>query len=319
MITLFKKEECILEKKILVAVDGSVFSSNSLDYLIRLFAKNEEIQLHLLSIVSSGGSDQNWMLDVDPLRTDSPVVELRKAKASRYLRDAEHRLLRNGFTAEQVNSSVESSTGSIAVAIHHQANQGIFDALLIGRRGVGKIGEMFLGSVSADLVNTCHEVPLWMIDGEIPSARFLLAVHATPESLLAADHLGFFMKNNPATKVCLYHSHSVFGSTKASPAEHFHKLWGADWCKEHLDLENNLYDAHTRILTDHGIDKNNIRHIPPHTNLEASNDLLKQAKQHGCGTIVLGRRGREIEKGLLGGVSDRTVQNAQNLAIWIVG
>ena len=70
-----------MKKKILVAVDGSVYSSNSVDYLIRLFKKDPNLSLQLLSVVSAGSSDQNWMLDVDPLRGDTPAVELRKAKA----------------------------------------------------------------------------------------------------------------------------------------------------------------------------------------------------------------------------------------------
>jgi nucleotide-binding universal stress UspA family protein len=308
-----------MEKKILVAVDGSVFSSNSLDYLIRLFKNRQDISIHLLSIVSSGSSDQNWMLDVDPLRTDTPAVELRKAKASRYLKDAQERLLRNGFTKKQIQLSVLASPGSIAAAIHQQANQGIFDALVIGRRGVGKIGELFLGSVSTELTSRCHEIPLWMIDGEVHTVRFLLAVHTTPQSLLAADHLGFFMKNNPDAEVLLYHSSPVFGSGTPAPLEQFNAQWGAEWCRQHLDLDNHLYNAHTRILTEHGLTQKQITTLSSHTNLEASNDLLKQAKQHRCGTVVLGRRGKEIEKGFLGGVSDRTVQQAQDIAIWIVG
>ena len=203
-----------MKKKILVAVDGSVYSSNSIDYLIRLFKKDPNMTIQLLSIISAGSSDQNWMLEVDPLRSESPAVELRKAKASRYLKDAKNRLLRNGFTDEQVEFSAESSTTTIATSIHHHASQGLYDGLLVGRRGVGKVGEMFLGSVSADLLIKCHEVPLWIIDGEVTSSHFLLAVHSTPQSLLAADHLSFIMQNCPESKIYLYHSSSVFGSAK---------------------------------------------------------------------------------------------------------
>lgn len=308
-----------MKKKILVAVDGSVFSSNSLDYLIRLFAHDPDLGIHLLAVVSAGSSDQNWMLDVDPLREESPAVELRKAKAERYLKDARERLLRNGFAEEQVEFSVDASSASIAASIHHAASQGIYDSLLVGRRGVGKVGEMFMGSVSADLISQCHEVPLWIIDGEVNSTRFLLAVHCTPESLLAADHLAFIMNNNPDTQVCLYHSSSVFGSAQPASPEQFHAQWGKQWCADNLDMDHHLYKAHTKILTDNGIPEQHISQIPPHMDLDASHDLLRQAKKHGCGTIVLGRRGREIEKGLLGGVSDRTMQHAQNMAIWIVG
>ena len=308
-----------MKKKILVAVDGSVYSSNSLDYLIRLFKKNTAADITLLSIVSAGSNDQNWMLDVDPLRADTPAVELRKAKAERYLRDAMARLLRNGFAEEQIDFTTLSSAASIATSIHHQANQGIYDSLLIGRRGVGKVGEMFMGSVSADLITACHEVPLWIIDGEVTSTRFLLAVHCTPESLRAADHLAFIMSDHPNTEIYLYHSSAVFGSTPSALSEEFYEQWGEDWCRKHLDLDNHLYQAHTRLLVDNGLAENKIFQISPHMDLDASHDLLRQARKHGCGTIVIGRRGREVDKGLLGGVSERTMQQAQNMAIWLVG
>jgi hypothetical protein len=35
--------------------------------------------------------------------------------------------------------------------------------------------------------------------------------------------------------------------------------------------------------------------------------------------VVIGRRGREVDKGLLGGVSDRATQMAENMAVWLVG
>jgi nucleotide-binding universal stress UspA family protein len=54
-------------------------------------------------------------------------------------------------------------------------------------------------------------------------------------------------------------------------------------------------------------------------NLYVSRDLIKQASKHKCGTVVMGRRPRAAEKGIFGGVSDQTLQQAQNLALWLVG
>lgn len=42
-----------MKKKILVAVDGSVYSSNSLDYLIRLFRENDAFDIDLFAAVSA--------------------------------------------------------------------------------------------------------------------------------------------------------------------------------------------------------------------------------------------------------------------------
>ncbi len=308
-----------MERKILVAIDGSVYSSNSLDYLIRLFQHDSDIAIHLLAIVSSAGSDQNWMFDVDPLRKQSAASDHKTRAAYKYLQDAKQKLLRNGFTEEQISLTAESSRANIPTAIHHVANHGKFDALLVGRRGMGKVGEMFFGSVSSYLLDTCHELPLWIIDGEVSSTKFLLAVHSVPESLLAADHLAFIMQADPKSEIYLYHSIKLFGAKATPPEEDFYPQWGKEWCKEHLDLENYLFYAHAQILMEGGVGKKRITQLPMQRNLDVSHDLLRQAKNHRCGTIVMGRRGRGVEKGMLGGVSDRTMQRAQDVAVWLVG
>jgi nucleotide-binding universal stress UspA family protein len=162
-------------------------------------------------------------------------------------------------------------------------------------------------------------VPLWIIDGEVTSIRFLLAVHCTPASLLAADHLAFMMQGNPEAEILLYHSSAAFGSTRPSPAEEFHRQWGKEWCAEHLDLDDHLYRAHTQVLKENGIAEKRIIRIEPHRDIDASHDLVRQARKHSCGSVVIGRRGREVDKGLLGGVSDRATQMAENMAVWLVG
>ncbi len=308
-----------MKKKILVAVDGSVYSSNSLDYLIRLFRQTQDFSVDLLAAVSTGGGDQDWMAEVDPQRTESTAVQQRKARAGKYLKDARLRLVRNGFPEKNINSLVHASGEGTSNAIHHFAEKNLYDGFLIGRRGVGKVGEMLMGSVSAELIKKCHEVPIWIIDGNVTSNRFLLAVHNCTCSLMAADHLAFILQNTPQAKIYLYHSIAIFGSMPPSEKEDFYDRWGEKWCKKNLDMESCLYKAHTEVLMNSGIPEERIVKLPPHRDLHASHDLLRQAKTHQCGTIVIGRRGPKVDKGILGGVSDRTTQNAQNMAVWLVG
>ncbi|MCI5122558.1 MAG: universal stress protein [Candidatus Electrothrix sp. AUS4] len=164
----------------------------------------------------------------------------------------------------------------------------------------------------------CHEIPLWIIDGNVTSNRFLLAVHTSTHSLMAADHLAFIMQSNPKAEFYIYHSHAAFGSTPPAEKEEFHGRWGARWCEKNLDVETCLYKAHSQILIENGIPEKQIVHIPPRRGIHPSHDLLRQAKRNKCGTIVIGRRPR-VDKGLLGGVSDRITKNAQDMAIWLVG
>lgn len=308
-----------MDKKILVAIDGSVYSMNSLDYLIRLFGQDESFSLHLFGVVSEAGTGQNWMYEVDPHRQHTPLTERRRLTAEKYLRDAKARLLRNGYSDQQVTFDAQITTTQTATAIHHEANKGIYDALVIGRRGVGKVGELFFGSVSSFLVEKCHEIPIWIVDGEITSNRFLLAVHSKPQSLLAADHLAFMVQSYPDSEILLYHSNVLFGRDQLAKPEDFHEIWGKEWCDKYLDPENYLFYAHAQVLKDNGISPKRITQLPMSRNLYVSRDLIKQAKKHKCGTITMGRRPRASEKGLFGGVSDQTLQQAQNLAIWLVG
>ncbi len=296
-----------MNRKILAAVDGSVHSSSCLDYLIRLFRHDQEFSVDLLGVVSSNTSFPCQQADC-------------KKRFSHYLNDASNRLQRNGFDADRVGVSLLASPCGPAAAIHQHALLGKYDSLLIGRRGMGRIGELLLGSVSSELLNRCHEVPVWLLDGDVSSARFLLAVHSSPGSLLAADHLAFMLSGCPDTEIFLYHSFALFGSAPPAPLENFHKKWGTDWCNKHLDFDTCLYKAHTRILQENGITDRQITPILPRRDFEVGHDLLRHAEQHGCGTIVVGRRGAcEAKNFLLGGVSDRMIRQAENLAVWIVG
>ena len=136
---------------------------------------------------------------------------------------------------------------------------------------------------------------------------------------MAADHLGFATQTLGDTRFYLYHSHTLFGSKPDLDLDEFHNQWGKDWCEQYLDPENNLMEAHRQILMNHGVTEDRITILGAHTDFEVSHDLLRQARQNDCGTIVIGRRGREVDKGFMGGVSDRTMKRAENIGIWLVG
>lgn len=307
-----------MEKTILVAVDGSVYSGNSLDYLIKLFGADHSLRIHLLSVASSGGGGKDWMFDVDPHRSHSPEAEKRALTARKHLKDAADRLLRNGFTAERIETKVKIAS-SIGGAIREEAEHGHYDSVVIGRRGLGAVGNMFFGSTSGELIEKCHKVPLWIVDGIVSAERFLLAVHSHPSSLMAADHLAYILKNHPGAEICLYHSNSVFGSQQTAKPEDFHAQWGKAWCDQYLDLDNFLFYAHCQLLVEGGIPRHRITQAPTQMHLDIGSDLLRQAKQHRCGTIVIGRRRRDLAKGQLKGVSDKTLKQAQNIAVWLAG
>ena len=64
-------------KKILVAVDGSPYSTHSLRYLGQLFQNLPDIHFHLLSLVpasSLGSAARDWLSEAELLNTVSPAT-----------------------------------------------------------------------------------------------------------------------------------------------------------------------------------------------------------------------------------------------------
>jgi len=306
-----------MEKNILIAIDGSVYSGNSLEYIVKLFGSDPSLSLHLLGVVPGGGG-KDWMNDVDPLRSQSVATDQRSSRARRQLRDAEDRLIRDGIPKERIETKVRTAA-SVSGAIRDEAERGNYDCVVIGRRGLGTVGNMFFGSISAELIEKCHKVPLWITDGKVSNERFLLAVHPSPSSLMAADHLAHMLKGHHDAEICLYHSKPVFGAVRAAKPEAFHAQWGKEWCDKYLDRKNSFFCAHTQLLVEGGISQSRITQLPAQVHLDVGSDLVRQAKQHNCGTIVIGRRRRDLAKGQLKGVSDKTLKQAQDIAVWLAG
>ncbi|MDD3813928.1 MAG: universal stress protein [Desulfocapsaceae bacterium] len=309
-----------MEKQILIAVDGSMYSTQSLEYVALLFADNPDIHFNLTTCISAGES-------LHPIATDSsnslfPVslgVEKKKETAQYYLQSATDKLIRLQIPAERIHSSVEISGHDIGAAIQYHAEDLLMDSILIGRRGLNTLSEMLLGSVSATLLKKCHEIPLWIIDGEVKNRNFLAPVDGSLPSLLAIDHLSHIMERQKDITIYLFHClHFLGKKIKANP-ESFYHIWDKEWCDTHLTGEDHIFQGPKQLLIEAGIPENNIVILPEVSDLEAAHSIIRQAKKHQCGTIVIGRRGDEIAKGILGGVSDRTIKHAQDIALWIVG
>ncbi len=64
-----------MEKKILVAIDGSPYGNNTLRYLCQLFKDVNDVHFHLLSLIpNSGGAQQSqWQDQVDFMKSLSPA------------------------------------------------------------------------------------------------------------------------------------------------------------------------------------------------------------------------------------------------------
>ena len=308
-----------MDKKILVTIDGSVYSNNSLDYLGSLFSGQEQFSFHLLSCISSSSTLPEAADSRNSLMPENPTHQKNMGTARIRLKKSMDRLVQHVITPDRVTTAVLSGGTNISATIQHEANRLLVDAVTVGRRGIGRVGEMLMGSVSGSLFKRCHSTPLWIIDGDIQPENLLLPLDRTVHSLMAIDHLCHILAGRTDLTIHLFHCRRLFGTAKKNVSEEIYRKWEEKWCGDVDNEDDFLLHGPVRQLIDAGIPRENLNILPRSIDLEESHSIMRTARQLKCGTIVMGRRGVGMAKGLFGGVSDRTLNRVQNMALWIVG
>lgn len=309
-----------MEKKLLLAVDGSTCSTQALDYIAALFADQPDVRFHVLHCTSVGCSILPEAEDpANSLLPTDHQFDRHQATGLRHLKKAEDRLMTLGVAADRITSSTVPNTTGVAAALKGYGERHLVDSIVIARRGIGLVGEMLLGSVSAELFRKCRKIPLWIIDGEVSSKRFFVAVDGSVHSLMAVDHLAHVFAGRKDVTFLFFHTRGLLSARVQCVPGDFYDRWGKEWCDTHLQGKSCLFTGPIQLLLDAGIDQEMIHTLPEPTALEESSSIISNARKHRCGTIVIGRRREGLAKGIFGSISSRTVMQTQNMALWIIG
>ncbi|MCA1766059.1 MAG: universal stress protein [Desulfobulbaceae bacterium] len=310
-----------MEKRILIAVDGSTYSNNTIHYLGTLFGPQEAVRMHLLSIIPGGSlpPEKEWMEELELINSLPPEARKRLRSVKTYMKNATDKLGRFGINPERITTEIKLARRSVAEDIIDEARRGLFDALVIGRRGITKLEELIIGSVSEAIFKKCSDVPIWIIDGRVDSRTFLVPIDGSFNSMMAADHLAHIIEGCHHCKVTLFHSSAMLASARSIEPSDFYAKWGREWCEEHMSRPDSLFHAPKQLLVEGGIPAENIKWQHSSKGIEASRQILRQALIDDYGTIVIGRSSEETRKGIFRGVSDRVVLMGDRVAIWVVG
>ncbi|MFV0436748.1 MAG: universal stress protein [Desulfopila sp.] len=307
-----------MKKQILVCLSDSPTSSEALSYVAHLFAGRDEVELTLYHCVTGATAAFPRPEDQRHSLTPDQPVSQRLQKGEILLERARQKLVRFGIVEQRIKLCVQTGDNT-ARMIHQFGNQQLVDAIVVARRGVGIVGGLLLGSVSSALFDSCRSIPLWVIDGTIESNRFLVPVDGTANSLMAIDHLAHIFSGRADARFFLFHVRNLLSSPPVCRPEHFYDRWGKQWCDSHLSGTGCMFSGPTDLLVEAGIVREAIVTLPEPMAIEESSAIIRSAKKHGCGTIVIGRRPQDEVKSIFGGVSKRTILQTENLALWVIG
>ena len=142
-------------RKILVPLDGSEHSLKALEeaaQLAKIFSgKITLISVYSVQPIMIGGQSASGYGAILTGAEVSRMIEAAQKSGNKILQDAEQKISATGVQVEK--KLVEGHT---VQEIVRAANEGNFDLIVIGARGISHIREMLLGSVTDGVIHHAH-------------------------------------------------------------------------------------------------------------------------------------------------------------------
>ncbi|MCF8081318.1 MAG: universal stress protein [Desulfobacterales bacterium] len=308
-----------MKRKILVAVDDSFHSKHCIRYLVSIAGVLPSLNFTLVHIQPS---ISQFLLD-DAKRSMKAKVELKKIQrrnreaAEELLTGIQTQMAKSGIDAGRIQTQTLAKNLGVAKDIIELAQEGRYDAIAAGRRGLTGMQELFLGSLTAKLVEHSAVIPVWIIDGEVPNPRILLAVDGSESAFRALDHVCFMIGDHPETRLTLFHVVPRLGD-----------YCSIDFSQPDLEMESFIVEGDKRCLADFyahamktcrsaGIEKERIEVKESKRKVGVGKTIVEEARKGGYGTVVIGRRGSG-RAFFMGSVSRYVLGKSSNRAVWLI-
>ncbi len=146
-------------KNILVAMDRSEGSMRAVDFVGELMG-GHDFKVTLLHVIRNGERPKPGP-SYQPLPKEDVQIEEQKMQA--VFEEAKRRLIDHGFKSDHVTRKVIAGVLSRPRAIVQEAEQGEYSPIVIGRRGLSKFQEFFMGSVSNQVIQLGAEQAVWVV------------------------------------------------------------------------------------------------------------------------------------------------------------
>ncbi len=286
-----------MEKHLLVAIGDEFASSLSLRYVYGFFSRRQDVRLTLFYVAPkteharhAAGSDHETGAASRCLSGDAaaalPVLE----KARGWLRDM-------GFPKDNVFVKTCRGDQGIVKDIIKECEAGLYDAAVLGRRGLSWFDEMFTDSVSHKILWEAISFPIWICRNPDQNRKdVLVCLDDSSQCQRAADHVGFILSSEPAHDVTLLHIRDEEGPDPAP-----------------------FFATARQALAENGIPDSRVRHRTIAAK-DPAQAILKLARSENYAAVAIGRTGdrpRAIMDQIVGSTSLKLLRNLEGAALWL--
>jgi nucleotide-binding universal stress UspA family protein len=145
-------------RKTLLAIDGSESSWRVVDTVCRFLAGDSH-EIQLFNVIRGLNP---WVPELpDAMIQDR--FELAREEITVLFAELKEKLVAAGFDPAKVSEKIITGEFSRAGAIVREATNNGFGAIVVGRRGISKVEEFFLGRVSSKVIHSGRNHTVWVV------------------------------------------------------------------------------------------------------------------------------------------------------------
>jgi nucleotide-binding universal stress UspA family protein len=300
-------------------VDISVYARHAIQYAAQISSVVKDLTYTLLHVqpAVSGFLLDEADKDLGAKQQLKRILRKNREEAEKILEKYKADMIRMGIAQDRIELATQAKSLGLAKDVLDRAQEGLYDAVAVGRRGLTKTQRAFMGSLTADLVVHSKVIPVWVVDGEVTSNKIMVAVDGSESSLRAVDYVAFMLGENPDIAVTLFHvlprlrDYCVidFEETEADMGQVVAQ--GAQKCID------DFYVQARDKFREAGIQEDQIQVRVSKRTANVGKAIADEAKKGDYGTVVVGRRGMN-RSFFMGSVSRHVLDKTANRTVWVV-
>ncbi|MGM0427759.1 MAG: universal stress protein [Thermodesulfobacteriota bacterium] len=288
-----------MQKHLLVTVSEKKSALYGVRFVGHFFSNKDSIKVTLFYTAPKPPSVWEGEKTLEGEHQREQQTKEQETKGRRALEEAKKTLGMMGFHQDQLETKLIVRKTSKVDEIIREGSEGLYDAVVLGRRGLSRFEEAFDESVSRKLLEEKCNFPVWVCRRpDLERKNVLICVDGSDAAYCIVDHAGYILRQEPHHKITLL---SVTRKGKVSDATADEII---SKCKEIL-LNHEFPEERTRIKV---IDDTN-----------AAKAIMKEAEQGRYAAVATGRTGAGaglLKKIFMGSVSHTLFRELEKSTLW---
>lgn len=292
-----------MQKKLLLAISDDRAASYNLRFLKEVFNDFCDLKLTLFYVTPKKAT---WDIDKDQFvprgQGFDEFQKHRKTQGKRALDDAAKWVQDvMGCSGDNVRiKAIQSQRGTVLEMVD-EARKGMYDALLLGRKGFSWFEHFFENSVSHELLWSDIDFPVWICKRppENPRQDVLLCMDGSKASLRMIDHAAYMLANEPSHTFTLFHVAQKGYSSGRS---------------------GRIFDEGLAILDEHNVDEERIE-LKMATSKNVVKTIIKEALEGNYCAVGVGKHGENEGSNMRGlfpsSVAINLMRQLEHTALWV--